>query len=88
MNTDEVSIEDFLTECENANQHTEEAAQEHEEPEKQNPVCGTQNHFFGDLNAKYEELAKEKKRLEERLAWIEKAQDALKTTISLFQGEG
>ena len=83
VENEDVSVEDFLNEVESAQKSDEEVAV----PEKQDGAVETRNQFFSDLNAKYRELDKEKERLKERLAWIEKAQDALAMTLNIFNPE-
>lgn len=83
VNKDEISIEDFLKE----HGSTEEAVQEAAEPEKQDGEFGSLKGFSGELNAKYQELEREKDKLKDRLAWIEKAQDALAMTLNIFNPE-
>lgn len=84
---DDISVEDFLNEVETTIESTQKSDEEVAVPEKQDGGVETQNQFFGDLNAKFNELAREKEKLERRIVWIEKAQEALKTTISLFTWE-
>ena len=81
---EEISIEDFLKEVESPTQHTEKAAEEDEVLEKQDGGVEIMTNLLGELNAKFRELEKEKDRLKDRLAWIEKAQDALALTLNVF----
>jgi len=79
---DEVSVEDFLKEVNAV------AEEKHEDPVlvKADPVFTKADGFYGELNAKFYELEKEKASLTERIAWIEKAQEALVTTAKIFNG--
>lgn len=84
---DDISVEDFLNEVETTTESTQKSDEEVAVPEKQDGGVETQNQFVGDLNAKFRELEKEKERLKDRLAWIEKAQDALAMTLNIFNPE-
>lgn len=85
---EEMSIEDFLKDSGGVEQTVKaeeiaEAMTAQEEIIKAEPTDG----FRKELDAKYEELGQEKKRLYERLSWIEKAQEALVMTMNLFNPE-
>ena len=98
---DEVSVEDFLKENNVAVDSVEAGsnpkavpseaiAEEVKNEPKVNisPEAFTKSEeFYGELNAKFHELEMEKERLQNRLKWIEKAQDALAMTANLFNPE-
>lgn len=91
---DEVSVADFLAEV---SKEVDEAVETIEEgPLNQNvsegeytvtppPVIVTNINFYDGLTEKYLELNKERDALYERIAWIDKAIDALKTTAKVFE---
>lgn len=98
---DEVSVEDFLKENNVAVDSVEAGsnpkavpseaiAEEVKNEPKVNisPEAFTKSEeFYGELNAKFHELEMEKERIQNRLKWIEKAQDALAMTANLFNPE-
>lgn len=74
---DEISIADFL---QNNAIHQVEEVQPEIKPIKQ-------DRFSEELNAKFNELQQEKEKLNKRLKWIEKAQEALVMTARLLGGD-
>lgn len=72
-NTDEISLADFLEE------HAEITPEPEPKPEPEKPTG-----IAAELKLKYDALAAEKKRLEERIRWIEEQQDALAKVSSMF----
>ena len=72
-NTDEISLADFLEE------HAEITPEPEPKPEPEKPTG-----IAAELKLKYDALAAEKKRLEERIRWIEEQQDALAKVASMF----
>lgn len=88
--SDEVSVEDFLKEnnMNIAEASSESIVTEIHEPtiHASMPVFSREDDFYGELNAKYYELDKEKADLLSRVAWIEKAQEALTMTAKVFNG--
>lgn len=73
---EEISIEDFLKENASGNEKTA--------GEEQPISFSKSDDFYGELNAKFYELEKEKEALQKRLKWVEKAQEALAMTANLF----
>ena len=92
---DEVSVEEFLKEVSTEDEEAVGTVQEEEIVEKANetadctveqpPVIATDKNFFGELFGKYSELMEERNALYERIAWIDKAIDALVTTAKVFE---
>ena len=83
---EEMSIEDFLKDGTEQTVSAEEITAAVNVPNtviKAEPADG----FRKELDGKYQELAKEKAWLEDRLAWIQKAQEALVMTMNLFDPE-
>lgn len=72
-NTDEISLADFLEE------HAEITPEPQPKPEPEKPTG-----IAAELKLKYDALAAEKKRLEERIRWIEEQQEALAKVASMF----
>lgn len=78
----EVTLEEFLKGFDEVEEFPENLP-EPETPEEM-PVMQTGNPVADALRAKMDELKAEKAKLEEKLRWIEKQQDALEKTLSLF----
>ena len=95
MEQDEVSVEEFLKEVSTEVEEAVGTVQAEEIVEKANetadctveqpPVIATDKNFFGELFGKYSELMEERNALYERIAWIDKAIDALVTTAKVFE---
>lgn len=81
--SDEISLGDFLNEYQDAEDETEEKPDAPAAPETET-AAGPGNDILAELNRKYDALAEERKRLEERIRWIEEQQDALVKVRSMF----
>ena len=78
-NTDEISLADFLEEHAEITPEPQPKPEPKPEPEPEKPTG-----VAAELKLKYDALAAEKKRLEERIRWIEEQQDALAKVASMF----